>query len=51
VFANQQAKKLSKFKCNGRQRCFQMRSYKEAKHFINHSSNTKMDGDNDVIPC
>ena len=40
-----------KFKCDGRQHCSQMRSFKEAKYFIKHCPNTKMDGDNDGIPC
>jgi len=42
---------IPKFKCDGRQHCSQMRSYKEAKYFITHCPNTKMDGDNDGIPC
>jgi hypothetical protein len=41
----------SKFKCDGRQHCSQMKSYTEAKYFIEHCPNTKMDGDNDGIPC
>lgn len=60
--ANQQAKvsnkkttttsqKKAKFNCDGRQHCSQMKSYAEAKYFINHCPNTKMDGDNDGIPC
>jgi len=28
-----------------------MSSYQEAKYFIQHCPNTKMDGDNDGIPC
>ena len=39
------------FKCDGRQHCSQMKSYEEAKYFIRHCPNTKMDGDNDGIPC
>lgn len=39
------------FKCDGRQHCSQMNSYAEAKYFIQHCPNTKMDGDNDGIPC
>jgi len=60
--ANQQAKvsknktttkeqQKAKFKCDGRQHCSQMKSYSEAKYFIMHCPNTKMDGDNDGIPC
>jgi len=41
----------TKFKCDGRQHCSQMKSYAEAKYFIKHCPNTKMDGDNDGIPC
>ena len=41
----------TKFKCDGRQHCSQMKSYAEAKYFIEHCPNTKMDGDNDGIPC
>lgn len=39
------------YKCDGRQYCSQMGSYEEAKYFIQHCANMKMDGDNDGIPC
>lgn len=39
------------FKCDGRQHCSQMKSYEEAVFFINNCPATKMDGDNDGIPC
>jgi hypothetical protein len=39
------------FKCDGRQRCGQMTSRAEAEFFIRNCPNTKMDGDNDGIPC
>lgn len=39
------------FRCDGRQHCSQMTSYEEAKFFLNHCPNVKMDGDNDGIPC
>lgn len=39
------------FTCDGRQHCSQMTSRAEAKYFIKHCPNTKMDGDNDGIPC
>ena len=39
------------YKCDGRQHCSQMSSYEEAKYFIQHCPNTKMDGDKDGIPC
>lgn len=39
------------FTCDGRQHCSQMTSRAEAEYFIKHCPNTKMDGDNDGIPC
>ena len=39
------------FSCDGRQHCSQMRSCEEAEYFIRHCPNTKMDGDNDGVPC
>ncbi len=39
------------FKCDGRQHCSQMRSRAEAEFFLRNCPNTKMDGDNDGIPC
>lgn len=39
------------FTCDGRQHCSQMNSYEEAKFFIDHCPDTKMDGDRDGIPC
>jgi len=39
------------FSCDGRTYCSQMRSCEEAKYFLNHCPNTKMDGDHDGIPC
>jgi cold shock CspA family protein len=39
------------FSCDGRQHCSQMTSRAEAKYFINHCPNTKMDGDRDGIAC
>jgi hypothetical protein len=50
-YAVNKSKKPLKFKCDGRQHCSQMRNFKEAKYFIQHCPNTKMDGDNDGIPC
>ena len=41
----------SKFHCDGRQHCSQMRSYEEAKFFLDNCPDTRMDGDNDRIPC
>ena len=45
------SKQLPKYRCDGRQHCSQMRSYAEAKFFLDHCPNTKMDGDGDGIPC
>ena len=39
------------FTCDGRQHCSQMSSYEEASFFLANCPNTKMDGDNDGIPC
>ncbi|NRA56190.1 MAG: cold shock domain-containing protein [Gammaproteobacteria bacterium] len=41
----------SAFACDGRQHCSEMASLSEAKFFINHCPDTKMDGDNDGMPC
>jgi len=40
-----------KFECDGRQHCSQMSSCSEARYFIQHCPNTKMDGDHDGVPC
>jgi len=39
------------FNCDGRQHCSQMTSRAEAEFFTRYCPNTKMDGDNDGIPC
>lgn len=39
------------FSCDGREHCSQMRSYEEAVFFNQYCPNTKMDGDQDGIPC
>lgn len=39
------------YRCDGRTHCSQMHSYEEAVWFIRNCPNTKMDGDNDGIPC
>lgn len=39
------------FRCDGRQHCSQMSSRAEAVFFINNCPETKMDGDNDSVPC
>lgn len=39
------------FSCDGRTHCSHMRSCAEATYFIRHCPGTKMDGDNDGVPC
>ena len=39
------------FKCDGRTYCSQMTSCAEATYFLRNCSGTKMDGNNDGIPC
>ena len=39
------------FTCDGRTYCSQMKSCQEAMYFLAHCPNTKMDGNNDGIPC
>lgn len=39
------------FRCDGRTYCSQMTSCAEAKYFLDHCPNVKMDGDHDGIPC
>lgn len=41
----------SKFACDGRTRCSQMKSKAEALFFIENCPNTQMDGDHDGDPC
>jgi hypothetical protein len=41
----------SQFKCDGRIYCSQMTSCAEATYFLKNCPGTKMDGDNDGIPC
>ena len=41
----------SSFKCDGRTMCPQMTSCAEATYFIQHCPNTRMDGNNDGVPC
>jgi hypothetical protein len=41
----------SLFTCDGRTYCSQMTSCAEATYFIQHCPNTKMDGNNDGVPC
>jgi hypothetical protein len=39
------------FVCDGRTHCSQMRSCEEATFFLRNCPNTKMDGNNDGVPC
>jgi cold shock CspA family protein len=41
----------SEFRCDGRIFCSQMTSCGEAKYFLNHCPDTRMDGDHNGIPC
>lgn len=39
------------FRCDGRTHCSQMTSCAEATYFLKNCPGTKMDGNNDGIPC
>jgi len=39
------------YRCDGRTYCSQMTSCEEATWFLRNCPDTKMDGDNDGIPC
>jgi len=39
------------FKCDGRTYCSQMTSCAEATYFLKNCPGTKMDGNNDGVPC
>lgn len=39
------------FTCSGKQYCSEMNSCEEAKYYLKHCPDTKMDGDRDGIPC
>jgi cold shock CspA family protein len=41
----------SRFSCDGRTMCSQMKSCEEATYFIRNCPDTQMDGDNDGVPC
>jgi len=38
-------------RCDGRTHCSQMTSCAEAKYFLRNCPNTRMDGNNDGVPC
>lgn len=44
------ARKVS-FHCDGRQHCSQMTSCAEAKYFLQHCPDPRVDGDGDGVPC
>jgi Excalibur calcium-binding domain len=45
------AESASPFSCDGRKHCSEMTSCEEATYFLEHCPNTRMDGDNDGVPC
>ena len=46
-----QKKRPPAFQCDGRVYCSDMHSRAEAEFFVKHCPGTKMDGDNDGVPC
>jgi len=42
---------VSKYRCEGKTRCPEMRSCEEAMFYLNNCPGTTMDGDGDGIPC
>jgi hypothetical protein len=49
--APEPAVQAQQFKCDGRIYCSQMSSCAEATYFLRNCPGTKMDGNNDGIPC
>lgn len=49
--ANLESAGAAAFKCDGRTHCSQMTSCAEATYFLKNCPGTKMDGNNDGIPC
>jgi cold shock CspA family protein len=47
----QPIKQTSRFTCSGKTHCSQMTSCEEATFYLRNCPGTKMDGDNDGIPC
>ena len=45
------AEPVGGYKCDGRIYCSQMTSCEEAKYFLAHCPDVKMDGDGDGVPC
>lgn len=48
---NVNASSPSTFACDGRVYCGQMKSCEEAKYFLEHCPDVKMDGNHDGVPC
>jgi len=44
-------KSTQQFQCQGKVYCSEMTSYEEAAFYLQNCPGTKMDGDNDGIPC
>lgn len=42
---------VNNYQCDGRVYCSEMTSCEEAEWFLKNCPDTKMDGDNDGIPC
>jgi len=49
--ASAQSVPEGRFKCDGRVYCSQMTSCAEATYFLQNCPGTKMDGNNDGVPC
>ena len=49
--APEQSAPEGRFKCDGRTYCSQMTSCAEATYFLQNCPGTKMDGNNDGVPC
>lgn len=45
------AEAVSRYACDGRTHCSQMRSCDEARYFLRHCPNVEMDGNGDGEPC
>ena len=43
--------KKSRFTCQGKKYCSEMKSCAEAKYYLRNCPGVKMDGDGDGIPC
>ncbi|QHJ10567.1 hypothetical protein FX988_00781 [Paraglaciecola mesophila] len=51
ISSKKPAPMVMNFRCDGRQYCSQMTSRAEAEYFLAHCPDTRMDGDDDGIPC